>query len=137
MSSPPIEDFLVTVLYQYLAKCDNPRWIRNQAKYGHQMEKSVICVTCYVILNADVLAASSVWNDYQTHMRVRNWWKKLKNYSIFILKRHKIWGKNNSSVNIRFAAKTSEIRNFSQSIRSGNTDAYHPRVHIGKAPALW
>jgi len=23
--SPPIEDFLVTVLYQYLAKCDNPR----------------------------------------------------------------------------------------------------------------
>jgi len=27
--SPPIEDFLVIVLYQYLAKCDNPRWIRN------------------------------------------------------------------------------------------------------------
>jgi len=23
--SPPIEDFLVIVLYQYLAKCDNPR----------------------------------------------------------------------------------------------------------------
>jgi len=22
----------------------------------------------------------SVWNDYQTHMRVRNWWKKLKNH---------------------------------------------------------
>jgi len=24
--------------------------------------------------------ASSVCNDYQTHMRVRNWWKKLKNH---------------------------------------------------------
>jgi len=24
--------------------------------------------------------ASSVWNSYQTHMRVRNWWKKLKNH---------------------------------------------------------
>ena len=23
---------------------------------------------------------SSVWNDNQTHMRVRNWWKRLKNY---------------------------------------------------------
>jgi len=43
------------------------------------MEKSVICVTCYVIPNARKMA-SSVWNDYQTHMRVRNWWKKLKNY---------------------------------------------------------
>ena len=40
------------------------------------MEKSVICVTCYVITNARK-RASSVWNDYQTHMRVRNWWKKL------------------------------------------------------------
>jgi len=33
--SPPIEDFLVTVPQQYLAKCDNPRWIRNWAKYRH------------------------------------------------------------------------------------------------------
>jgi len=24
--------------------------------------------------------ASSVWNDYQTHTRVRNWWKKLKKH---------------------------------------------------------
>jgi len=24
--------------------------------------------------------ASSVWNDYQTHMRVRNWWKKHKSH---------------------------------------------------------
>jgi len=31
------------------------------------------------------------------------------NLTIFILKGYKIWGKNNSSVNIRFAAKTSEI----------------------------
>ena len=29
------------------------------------------------------------------------------------------------------------IRNFSQNIRSGNTDAYHPRVHIRKVPVLW
>jgi len=42
MSSPPTqtqnipnEDFPVTVLYQYLAKCDNPRWIRNRPKYRH------------------------------------------------------------------------------------------------------
>jgi len=31
---------------------------------------------------------------------------------------------NNSPVNIRFVAKTSDIRNFSENIRSGNTDAY-------------
>ena len=59
------------------------------------------------------------------------------NLTIFILKRYKIRGKNNSSVNNRFAAKTSGIINFSQNIRSDNTDAYHPRVHIRKAPALW
>jgi len=62
---------------------------------------------------------------------------KFMNLTIFILKGYKIWGKNNSSVNIRFAAKTSDIRNFSQNIRSGNTNAYHPRVHIRKVPALW
>jgi len=43
------------------------------------MKKSVVCATCYVIPNARK-RASSVWNDYQTQMRVRNWWKKLKNY---------------------------------------------------------
>jgi len=58
------------------------------------------------------------------------------NLTIFNLKICKIGGKNNSSVNIRFAAKTSDIRNFSQNIRSHNTDAYHLRVHIRKAPAL-
>jgi len=47
-----------------------------------------------------------------------------------------LWKKNNSSVNTRFAAKTSDIRNFSQNIRSGNTDAYHPSVHIRKVSAL-
>ena len=39
------------------------------------------------------------------------------NLTVFILKRYKIGGKNYSSVNIRFAAKTSDIRNFSQNIR--------------------
>jgi len=57
--------------------------------------------------------------------------------TIFILKGYKIGEKNNSSINIRIVAKTSAIRNFSQNIRSGNTDAYHPRVHIRKVPALW
>jgi len=35
--------------------------------------------------------------------------------------------KNNSLVNIRFVAKTSDIRNSSENIRSGNTEqnAYH------------
>jgi len=31
------------------------------------------------------------------------------NLTIFILKRYKIGGKNNSSLNIKFAAKTSEV----------------------------
>jgi len=44
--------------------------------------------------------------------------------------------RNNSSVNIKYVAKTSDIRNFSQNIRSGNTDAYHSRVYIRKIPAL-
>ena len=46
------------------------------------------------------------------------------------------WEEYNSSVKIRYAAKTSDIRYFSQNIRSGNTDAYHPRVYIRKVPAL-
>jgi len=58
------------------------------------------------------------------------------NLTIFILKGYKIGGKNNSSVNIRYAAKTSDIRNFSQNIRNRNTDAYHPRVYIRKVPTL-
>ena len=58
------------------------------------------------------------------------------NLTIFILKRYEIKGKN-SSVKIRFSAETSDIRNFSQNIRSGTTDAYHSRVHIRKVPALW
>ena len=65
--NPPIEDFLVTVLYQYLAKSDNPRWIWNWGKYRHWVEKSGICVTCYVIPNAGK-RASSIWNDYETLM---------------------------------------------------------------------
>ena len=61
---------------------------------------------------------------------------KIMNLTIFILKGYKIGGENNSSVNIRFSAKPSDIRSCSQ-IRSGTTDAYHPRVHIKKVPALW
>ena len=63
--------------------------------------------------------------------------RNLKILTIFILKRYKIGERNNSSVNIRYAAKTSDIRNFSQNIRSGNTDACHPRVYIRKVPPLW
>ena len=62
---------------------------------------------------------------------------KIMNLTIFILKGYKIGGKNISSVNIRFAAKSSDMRNFSQNIRSDNTDAYHPRVHIRNVPGLW
>jgi len=59
------------------------------------------------------------------------------NLSERILKGYKSGEKNNSSVNIRFAAKSWDIRIISQNIRSGNTDAYHPRVHIRKIAALW
>jgi len=62
---------------------------------------------------------------------------KIMNLTIFILKGCKIGEKNISSVNSRYAAKTSDIRNFSQNIRSGKTDAYHPRVHIRRVPGLW
>jgi len=62
---------------------------------------------------------------------------KIMNLTIFILKGHKIGKKSISSVNIRFAAKSSDIRNLSQNIRSGSTDDYHPRVHIRVVPALW
>jgi len=62
---------------------------------------------------------------------------KIMNLTIFILKGYKICERNNSSVNIRYAAKTSDIRNWSQNIRNGNTDPYHPRVYIRKVPALW
>jgi len=62
---------------------------------------------------------------------------KIMKLTNFILKGYKILGKKSSSVNIRFAAKTSNIRNLFQNIRSGNTDAYHPSVHIRKVPALW
>jgi len=62
---------------------------------------------------------------------------KIMNLTIFILKAYKIGEKNINSVNIRFAAKSLDIRNFSQNIRSGNADAYHPRVHIRKVPDVW
>jgi len=39
-------------------------------------------------------------------------------------------GTNNSSVNIRFVAKTSDIRNISQNIRSGNTGPCTNAVRI-------
>jgi len=71
------------------------------------------------ILNA-MKRASSVGNNYQAQMRVRNWWKKFTNHesNSFSSKSMKHLGKNNSSLNIRFVAKTSDIRIFSQNIRS-------------------
>ena len=103
------------------------------------MEKSVICVTWYVIPNAEK-RASSVWNDYQTHMRVRNRWKKLKymNLTIFILKGYKIWGKKQQLSQHRICCQNIRHQKIlSKQHRSGNTDAYHPRVYIRKVPAMW
>jgi len=62
-----------------------------------------------------------VCNDNQTHMKVRDWWEKLKNYepNFFSTGKDTNCGSNSdTSVNIRFVAKTSDIRNFSQNIRS-------------------
>ena len=39
-----------------------------------------------------------------------------------------IGNKNNCPVNIRFVTKTSDIRNFSENIRSGNTGYKFPSV---------
>jgi len=42
-----------------------------------------VLITPVIIISALQIArkrASSVWSDYQAHMRVRNWWKKLKNH---------------------------------------------------------
>ena len=57
--------------------------------------------------------ASSVWNNYQTHKRVRNWWKKLEkimNLTHFHPENIENVAKNNSSVNIRSVTKTSDIK---------------------------
>jgi len=53
-------------------------------------------------------------------MRVRDGLKKLNNYesTLFPLERRNVENKNNSTDNIRFANKTSDIRNFSQNIKS-------------------
>jgi len=69
---------------------------------------------------------SLVCNDNQTHIRmikVRNWRKKPKVLNLVLIYFHsKIIGnvenKNNSPVNIKFATKTSDVRNFPQNIRS-------------------
>ena len=63
----------------------------------------------------------SVWNDDQTHKRVkigeRNY--KIANLICFHPTRiGNVGNKNNSLVNVRFVAKTSDIRNFSENIRS-------------------
>ena len=97
------------------------------------MEKSVICITCYVIPNAGKRAlqfGTIIKHTWEWEIDERN--LKIMNLAVFILKGYKIGGKNNSLVNIRYAAKTSDIRNFSQNIRNRNTDAYHPRVSIRK-----
>jgi len=84
------------------------------------MEKSVICVTYYVIPNARK-SASRVWIDYQTHMRVRNWWKKFKNHESNYLHPENIWnwGKKTTAQSTsdllpkhqtsEFSLKTSEV----------------------------
>ena len=100
------------------------------------MEESVICVTWYVIPNAGK-RASLVWNDYQTHMRVRNRWKKLKNYESNYLHPERIKTGVKKQQLSQHQICCQNIRHFSQNIRSGNTDAYHPRVYIRKVPALW
>jgi len=50
-------------------------------------------VTCNVIPNAMKLA--TVWNDYKHTLRVRNWWKKLKNHTpyLFSSKKYRKFGK--------------------------------------------
>ena len=69
-----------------------------------------------IILNA--ANAVSVWNDNQTHMRMKDWKTKLKNYYESNFFSSKMTGnvknKSNSPVNIRFVAETLDIRNFSQ-----------------------
>jgi len=42
--APLLKTFWRQFCHQYLSKCDNPRWIRNRAKYHHKTEKSVKCV---------------------------------------------------------------------------------------------
>jgi len=44
------------------------------------MRNGYLCVTLHNVISNATKRASSVWKDYQTHMRVRNWWKKLKNH---------------------------------------------------------
>jgi len=60
---------------------------------------------------------------------------KIMNLAIFILKRYEIWGKKQQLNQHQISCQN--IRHFSQNIRNGNTDAYHPRVYIRKVPALW
>ena len=83
------------------------------------MESWLLMHNVCVIPNS-MKRASSIWNDYQTHTRVRNWWKKLKNMNLthFHPKTIENLKRSNILVNIRFVAKTSDIRNFSQNIRS-------------------
>jgi len=75
--------------------------------------------------------ASSIWNNYQTHTRVRNWWKKFKNYecNLFSSKNvRKIWGKRQQlsqhqicCQNIRHHKFPSKHQIWCYNIRSGNT----------------
>jgi len=60
---------------------------------------------------------------------------KIMNLTIFILKGYNIGGKKQQLSQHQTCRQN--IRHFSQNIRSGNTEAYHPRVYIRKVPALW
>ena len=100
------------------------------------MEKSVICVTCYVIPNArrEFLQFGTITkHTWEWEIDERN--IKIMNLAIFILKRYEIWGKKQQLNQHQISCQN--IRHFSQNIRNGNTDAYHPRVYIRKVPALW
>ena len=60
---------------------------------------------------------------------------KIMNLAVFILQGYKIWGKKQLLSQHQIWCQN--IRPFPQNIRSGSTDAYHPRVYIRKIPALW
>ena len=82
---PPHENFLRTPL---------PTLNQKERSIVINLESWLFMRNVNVIPNA-MKRASSVWNDYQTHMRVRNWWKKLKNHepNLFLSKSIENFGK--------------------------------------------
>ena len=145
--------------HRHSALCDcgprlNPKqrevsWLNGKVVYS--------CVTCNVIPSTIIMKRALDWNNYQKHytLRMRNWWKKLKNHesNLYSSEKHRKLGKKQQlsqhqicCQNIRhqrFVAKTSDIKNFSQikhqiwceNIRSGNTDfRWNLALTKGKTP---